>query len=282
MPATESIAEWGIHKLAFAIRNSDGTYETPVMHPGALNLNVASGNSTDNALSADDGRYYGGAAAASKTGELNVAKFSDWFKENILGHIVEGEGIGEGEAAGAEFAMLWEVNTDQGGRRYVWYGCTASDITKTFATTTADGTVTYATETSTITSRLVELPNGNKRRKWSCEKGSANYAGFFEAVYYPTTSEGGGAPKLSALTIGSLSLTPAFDPDVTSYAATTTNATNTVTATALLGVTVTITANSTAVSSGDSVTWNEGENTVAITVSNGTQSTSYTVTVTKE
>ena len=60
MPATESIAEWGIHKLAFAIRNSDGTYETPVMHPGAINLNVASGNSTDNALSADDGRYYGG------------------------------------------------------------------------------------------------------------------------------------------------------------------------------------------------------------------------------
>lgn len=69
---------------------------------------------------------------------------------------------------------------------------------------------------------------------------------------------------------------------MTSYAATTTNATNTVTATALLGATVTITANGNAVSSGDSVTWNEGENTVAVTVSNGTQSTSYTVTVTKE
>lgn len=36
--------------------------------------------------------------------------------------------------------------------------------------------------------------------------------------------------NLSGLTIGSLSLSPEFDPDVMTYAATTTNATNTVTA----------------------------------------------------
>jgi len=187
--ATAAIAEWGISKLAFAIRKSDGTYETPVMHPGAINLNVSNGNSSDNGLDADNGRYYGGAGASTKTGELNVAKFSDWFLENILGQVSEGGGVGEGDAESAEFATLWEVDSDQGGTRYVWYSCTSGDVSKTFATTTRDGTRTYATETATITSVLTELPNGNRRRRWKCEKGSDNYANFFEAVYYPTTTE---------------------------------------------------------------------------------------------
>ena len=37
--------------------------------------------------------------------------------------------------------------------------------------------------------------------------------------------------RLSGLTIGALTLTPTFDPNTTEYTATTTNATNTVTAT---------------------------------------------------
>ena len=190
--ATERIAEWGISKLAFAtITKSNGVitgFGTPVMHPGAISLNISAGNNSDNGLAADNGRYYGGSGSKTKTGELNVARFSGWFRKNVLGEIEEGGGIGEGDASSAEFAMLWEVDSDQGGARYVWYCCTASDITKNFATTAIDGTVTYATETSTITSTLAELPNGNKRRKWECEKGSANYANFFSAVYYPTNT----------------------------------------------------------------------------------------------
>lgn len=188
-PITEAIAEWGISKLAFAtVTKTNGAitaFGTPVMHPGAISLNISSGSNTDNTLSADNGRYYGGAGSKTKSGELNVAKFAKWFRTNVLGEIEEGGGLGEGDAAGAEFAMLWEVDTDQGGTRNVWYDCTASDITKNYATTTADGTVTYATETSTITSVLAELPNGEKRRKWSCEKGSTNYDSFFTAVFYP-------------------------------------------------------------------------------------------------
>ena len=283
--ANESIAEWGIHKLAFAlITKVDGVitaFGTPWMHPGAITLNTQPGNSNDNALSADNGRYYGGAAAQTMTGELTVAKFLNQYLTEVLGQEALDGGIGDGEGAGAEVAMLWETNADQGGTRYVWYDCTSTGITKNFQTTTYDGTVTYGTETATLTSTLAELPGGRKLRAWKCEKGNEHYDDFFNAVHVPTDTTPD-APKLSALTIGSLALTPAFDPDVTSYAATTTNATNTVTATAPLGATVTITANGTAVSSGDSVTWNEGENTVAVTVSNGTQSTSYTVTVTKE
>lgn len=87
---------------------------------------------------------------------------------------------------------------------------------------------------------------------------------------------------LTGITIGSLTLDPAFDADVTAYTAATTNASDTVAATAADGVTVTIEANGTEISSGDAVTWVTGDNTVTITASNGVDSTVYTVTVSAE
>lgn len=85
--------------------------------------------------------------------------------------------------------------------------------------------------------------------------------------------------ELTDITIGSLTLTPTFDADVISYTTSTTNASDAVSATAATGVTVTIEANGTAIESGDSVTWENGDNTVEITASNGVDSKTYTVTV---
>lgn len=88
--------------------------------------------------------------------------------------------------------------------------------------------------------------------------------------------------RLSGLTIGALTLTPEFDPDTTEYTATTTNATNTVTATPEDGdATVTILNGETPVENGTAATWTEGDNTLTITVKNGTVQKVYTVTVTK-
>lgn len=88
--------------------------------------------------------------------------------------------------------------------------------------------------------------------------------------------------SLSTLSLGNLSLTPAFASGTTAYTAATSNATNTITATATdSNAEVTIKVNDTVVSSGSSVTWESGENTVAVTVKNGSASTVYTITVTK-
>ena len=88
--------------------------------------------------------------------------------------------------------------------------------------------------------------------------------------------------RLSGLTIGALSLTPEFDPDVTEYSATTTNATNTVTATPEdEGATVSILNGSTPVTNGQAATWADGANTLKITVTNGDAEEVYTVSVTK-
>lgn len=95
-------------------------------------------------------------------------------------------------------------------------------------------------------------------------------------VYKPYDS------SLSALTLGSLTLDPTFDGEVTEYTASTTNATNTITATASdENATVAITVNDDPHTNGEAATWEDGENTVEITVTNESESTVYTVVVTK-
>lgn len=96
-------------------------------------------------------------------------------------------------------------------------------------------------------------------------------------------SFGGGLnASLSGLTIGTLTLDPTFEPDVVSYTANTTNATNTITATPEDDeAKVTIMNGETPVENGTAATWQDGANTVTITVKNGTAQKIYTVVVTK-
>lgn len=87
---------------------------------------------------------------------------------------------------------------------------------------------------------------------------------------------------LKELKVGNKTLTPSFVPGVFEYACATTDASNTVTATPTKsGATVVIKHKSVEYDSGDSITWDSGENTVTIEVQYGTTTATYTVTVTK-
>ena len=83
------------------------------------------------------------------------------------------------------------------------------------------------------------------------------------------------------MTIGTLSLSPSFSPDVLSYTA------STVTAKAEDGAIIDITldnanGNGLAVTNGSAVTWADGENVLTIAVTDGDAETAlYTVVVTK-
>ena len=87
------------------------------------------------------------------------------------------------------------------------------------------------------------------------------------------------------MTLGVLTLTPAFDPDETSYTANTENATNKLTVTAAEGAEITVALGETEQEAGQdgkyTLTWETGENVVTVTVDDGTNSTDYTITVTK-
>ena len=90
------------------------------------------------------------------------------------------------------------------------------------------------------------------------------------------------------MTIGALTLTPAFKADVLEYAAATTDATNKITATtddpsAVIVITLDdgVTEEPVVVENGKAATWGSGENIVTITVTDGASVTKYVVTVTK-
>lgn len=86
---------------------------------------------------------------------------------------------------------------------------------------------------------------------------------------------------LRALAIGALTLSPTFDPNVTTYTAKTTNASDMISTVPTTGALTNIRANGSKVQNGGAITWLDGENTVSATVANGTQTKQYTVTVTK-
>lgn len=98
-----------------------------------------------------------------------------------------------------------------------------------------------------------------------------------------TTEEKTYNAALSDLRIGNLELTPKFAADTTVYTATTSNATNTVTAVPASGTAgVEITVGDNKIVNGAAATWEAGGNTVTIKVTDGDQTKTYTVTVTKE
>lgn len=86
---------------------------------------------------------------------------------------------------------------------------------------------------------------------------------------------------LRSLTIGALTLSPTFDPNEDTYTTTTTNASDVISAVPTTGSLAVIKVNGKKAQNGAAATWNSGENTVTIAVTNGDQTKNYAVTVTK-
>ncbi len=112
-------------------------------------------------------------------------------------------------------------------------------------------------------------------------------SGLKPASWKVTLSEEG-APSnnaaLSSLSLGSLSLTPDFKSDTTTYTTSTSNATNTITAVpADASAQISVKVGDKEIDNGSAATWETGENTVNITVTaaDGKTAKTYTITVTK-
>ena len=86
---------------------------------------------------------------------------------------------------------------------------------------------------------------------------------------------------LRSLTIGSLTLSPTFDPNEDTYTTTTTNTSDVISAVPTTGSLAIIKVNGKKVQNGAAATWTDGANTVAIAVTNGDETVNYAVSVTK-
>lgn len=187
-PTTANKIQYGISNVYYAVKTGDGTYDTPVHMPGGENLAISNSGGDANIIYADNVNYWSKAAATGKSGDLQMAKFPKSFYIDILGQTEETEGgISEGPSdVSKEFALMFQLEGDAGGRRVCWFDCTAT--VPTFTAATATDSITEASESSTITAKPTTI-NGKLKTQYSCEAGEANYEKFFSKV--PLTTAAG-------------------------------------------------------------------------------------------
>lgn len=252
-------------------------FGTPVPMPGSVSLSLDANGEPEN-FYADGIAYYVINNNMGYEGDLELALIPEGFRTDVLHETLDANGvlIEDANAEIAAFALLFEFDGDQKHIRHVLYNCSASRPGIEGKTNEDSKEV----QTETLSVKATPLPDGKVKAKTGNTTNATAYNGWYNAVYLPQATADA---TLRSLTIGSLTLTPAFSASVTEYTATTTNATNTVSATANdQSATVAITVNDEPISSGSAATWETGDNEVKIVVTNGSTTKTYTVTVTKE
>lgn len=239
-------------------------------------------------LSADNGTAESFKQFKQGTLTLGVDKLLAGVKQKLLGAKVDKNGVVTytAESQAPYVAIGFAALRSDGKSEYVWLLRVRFGIPNSTFQTLGDS-ATFQTPSLVGTVMRKNKPDSDGEHPFmrylaDGEPGAAQSAvdGWFDSVYEPDYS--GTAVTLSDLTIGSISLSPAFDADVTEYTAATSNATNTITATLNDNTAdAVITVNGDSLTNGGSASWETGENTVNITVTKGTSSKKYTVIVTK-
>lgn len=142
---------WGLSSVHYAMLDeSTGTYGTPKPLVGAVNLGLSiEGESSE--FFADNMKFFTATSNNGYTGDLELAKFTDEFLVDAVGYIRDSRG-GIAEVASAHqkpFALLFQIEGDESGRRYVYYNAKAARPTRSHSTKSQG--VEVGTETSTIT-----------------------------------------------------------------------------------------------------------------------------------
>lgn len=285
------MATIGFDKPHFAVitedANGNETYGTPQVLAKGIDADL-SVELLNAIIYADDGADIVINQFKQGTFTLNVNDLEAAVVAALTGAEVDSNGVivHSTEDVAPPVAIGFRALKPNGKYRYFWlYRVTFAPLNDTFATKGDSITVQTPKLIGTVTRRHKVDTKGKHQWKTETTEGATGAVqsaidGWFDAVYEPDYS--GEAVSLSDLTIGSISLLPAFDADVTEYTAATSNATNTITATLndnTAGAVITVNGNS--LTNGGSATWETGENTVNITVTKGTSSKKYTVIVTK-
>ncbi len=266
-----------VHYAPLTLTGGVPSYDTPIPIPGAVSMSLSVNGEPEN-FYADDRVYYVINNNMGYEGDLEIALIPESFRTGPLGEALDGNNVlvERSDTQLAPFALLFEFDGDQKHIRHVLYNCTASR--PSIEGNTKEETLEVKTETLTI--KAAPLPDGKVKAKTGASTDSTVYDGWYGSVYVASTSVN--VAKLSALSITGVTLTPAFNANITNYTATTTDATNVVTATAADSASVTLLVNGSSHTSGEAATWNTGTNTVVAIVSkSGYVSRTYTVTVTK-
>lgn len=273
--------KFNLKNVHAAIQTRDGSggysYGTPIAIPGAVSLSLeAKGETTP--FYADGLVYYRSVSNNGYSGDLEIALIPEWFREQVLKEIKDNNGVlieNNNDLDPVYFALLFEFDGDKKAIRHVMYNCTVS-TRPTVDSKTKEENVDPGTEKLSISADPRD--DGLVKAKTGDSTNVTAYNAWYESVYIPSIS----AARLSALSIGSLVLSPTFSANTTAYTAATSNASDAITATAANSADVAIEVDGSTVVNGAGASWNVGSNTVTITVSKtGLTTTTYTVTVTR-
>lgn len=185
--------KYGLKNVYYAKATIDSsnvaTYETPVAWPGAVNLSLdAEGGTTK--FRADNIDYWVGQSNNGYSGDFESALIPDSFRKDILGEIVDDNGIlvEDASAKTTYFALLFQFEGDEKNTRHVLYKCSATRPSVSGATTEEE--IEPQTETLTLTATAVHNSDLNADIvKARCLEDDTPYATWFSSVYEPEPDE---------------------------------------------------------------------------------------------
>lgn len=121
----ENKVRFGLKNVHYAVltEGSTNSWATPVPVPGAVSITIDS-NTSDNTFYADNVAYYKVFANNGYSGSLEMARISDAMMQAIWGETLGSTDKILYEKTGVQpkpFALLFEVDGDQEGEKYVFY-----------------------------------------------------------------------------------------------------------------------------------------------------------------
>lgn len=190
--ANENKVKYGLKNVYYAIATiaADGsaTYDTPVKFPGAVSLSLdAQGENTP--FYADNIVYYVGSSNTGYEGDLEMARITDSFREDVLGETADTKNVlvERVDAPVVHFALLFQFEGDQKAVKHVLYNCTATR--PTIGSATKEDTVEPETETVTITATSIyseTLQSDIVKARSNKDTDETTYNAWFNTVYLPT------------------------------------------------------------------------------------------------
>ena len=175
---------------------STPTWDTVIAIPGGVNVEIEE-DGNENNFYADNGVYAALGSAAGLSGSIELALFPDTFLAEAMGYRVDANG-GLVEIAGATkkpFAIGFQIENDESGRRAWMYNVTLSRPQESHGTTT--DSIDVATETADFKASPLVI-GGEKVTKYSLTRTADNatvYDAFFTSVTTPAAASGNANPS---------------------------------------------------------------------------------------